>query len=249
MHTTFRTKSRGVIVAGVLSASLLGGLSTTAQTPEAASCDLAGTPVAGMASMGHGGNGDATPAMDMQMGQVEFDQLYIDMMLPHHGSIVALAGVALPLLEDPRLQEMAQDIIETQTAEQAELQALRTEWYGSPEPAPMDDAMTAMMMEAMPGMGAAQDMMRMMDAGAQIQEFCAADNYDLAFIDLTIPHHQMAIDASESALERAVHPEIAAIAQEVIAAQQAEIDQLELIRAELTGTATPEATPEASPAT
>ncbi len=241
MNTTFRAKTRGAIVAGVVAVSLLGGITTTAQTPEAASCDLAGTPVSGMGAMGHGDHGDATPAMDM--AQVEFDQLYIDMMLPHHGSIVALAGVALPLLTDARLQEMAQNIIETQTAEGAELQALRTEWYGSPEPAPMDDAMMAMMMEAMPGTGTADEMMRMMDAGALIGSFCAADNPDLAFIDLTIPHHEMAIVASESALERAVHPEIANIAKEVIDAQQAEIDELELIRAELTGGATPQATP------
>ena len=243
MYTTFRMKTRGVLVAGVLAASLLGGLSVTAQTPEAASCDLAGTPVSDMASMGHGGHGDATPAMDMQMAQVEFDQLYIDMMLPHHDSIVALAGVALPLLTDARLQQMAQNIIETQTAEQAELRALRAEWYGSPEPAPMDDAMMAMMMEAMPGTGTADEMMRMMDAGTLIGAFCAAENYDLAFIDQTIPHHEMAIVSSESALEQAVHPEIANIAKEVIDAQQAEIDELEMIRVELTGGATPEATP------
>lgn len=235
MHTSLPATLRGLIIAGVFSASMLG-VSAVAQTPEASGCDQAGTPVAGMASMDHG---DATAGMEMQ--QVEFDQLYIDMMLPHHGSIVALAGVALPLLEDPRLQEMAQNIIETQTAEQAELQALRTEWYGSPEPAPMDDAMMAMMMEAMPGTGTAEEMMRMMDAGSLIQAFCTSDNYDLAFIDQTIPHHQMAIDASESALEQAVHPEIATIAQEVIDAQQAEIDELEMIRAELTGGATPAA--------
>ena len=240
MYTTSRTKTRGVLVAGVLAASLLGGFATTAQTPEAAGCDLAGTPVSGMASMGHG---NATPAMDMNMAQVEFDQMYIDMMLPHHGSIVALAEAALPLLTDERLQEMAQNIIDTQTVEQEELRTLRTEWYGSPEPAPMDDAMMAMMMEAMPGTGTADEMMRMMDAGAQVAEFCAADNYDLAFIDMTIPHHEMAIVSSESALERAVHPEIVTIAREVIDAQQAEIDELEMIRAELTGEATPQATP------
>lgn len=235
MHTSSRTTVGSVIV-GVLSVFVLGG-STVAQTPESASCDQAGTPVAATAAMDHGGHGAATPAMGME--QVEFDQLYIDMMLPHHGSIVALAGVALPLLEDPRLQEMALEIVETQTAEQAELQALRNGWYGSPEPAPMDDAMMSMMMEAMPGMGTAEEMMQMMDAEWQIQTFCAADDYDLAFIDQTIPHHQMAIDASEIALEQAVHPEIAAIARNVIATQQAEIDELEIIRAELTGEATP----------
>jgi len=101
--------------------------------------------------------------------------------------------------------------------------------------------MMSMMMEAMPGMGSAEEQMQIMDAQWQVQTFCAAEDYDLAFIDQTIPHHQMAIDASEIALDQAVHPEIAAIAQEVIDAQQAEIDELETIRAELTGEASPAA--------
>lgn len=225
---------RSVIIAGVLSASLIG---TTgfAQTPEVAGCSDVGTPVSSMGSMDHGTMGD------MEMTEAEFDQLYIDMMLPHHGSIVALAEVALPLLEDRRLQEIAQTIIDTQTAEQAELEALRMEWYGSPAPAPMDDAMMSMMMEAMPGMGSAEEQMQIMDAQWQIQTFCAAENYDLQFIDQTIPHHQMAIDSSESAVEQAVHPEIVTIAERVIADQQAEIDELEVIRAELSGDGTPAA--------
>ena len=79
----------------------------------------------------------------------------------------------------------------------------------------------------------------MMDAQWQIQTFCTAANYDLQFIDQTIPHHQMAIDSSKSAITQAVHPEIVTIAQRVIADQQAEIDELEMVRAELSGEATP----------
>lgn len=232
---------RSVIIAGALSVSAIGATGL-AQTSAAAGCNDIATPASSMGSMNHGGmaHSDATPGMEMHHG-VEFDQLYIDMMLPHHGSIVALAEVALPLLEDPRLQEIAQNIIDTQTAEQAELKALRSEWYGSPEPAPMDDAMMSMMMEAMPGMGSADEQMQIMDAQWQIQTFCAAENYDLQFIDQTIPHHQMAIDSSESAAGQAVHSEIVAIAERVITDQQAEIEELEMIRAELSGEATPAA--------
>jgi uncharacterized protein (DUF305 family) len=46
----------------------------------------------------------------------------------------------------------------------------------------------------------------------------------------------MAIDASEIAVEQAAHPELAKFAEDVITAQQAEIDQLEAIRAELGAT-------------
>lgn len=227
MHNTIQRNACGLLIAAVFSASLLA-TPVAAQTPQPGGCEDVATPAAA---------NHATPGM--AMAQVEFDQMYIDMMLPHHGSIIALAGVALPRLTDLRLQQMAQSIIDTQAADQAELRALRTTWYGSPDPAPMDDAMMAMMTEMMPGMGSAGEQMQIMSAEWQVQTFCAAADFDLAFIDQTIPHHQMAIDASNAALQQAVHPEIRTIANEVITAQQAEIDQLTTIRAELTGAATP----------
>ncbi len=214
---------------GVANAQSHGG------TPEATwSCATAGTPTAA-------GHEDMAMGDDMQMDmtEVEFDQLYIDMMLPHHGSIIALSQAALPELTGPRLQEMAQNIIDAQAAENAQLTEWRTDWYGSGDPA-MDEMTMELMLEAMP-VGTMEEMMREMDAAYQVTTFCAADNPDLAFIDQVIPHHQMAIDASEVAVEQAVHPELVALAEEVIVAQQAEIDLLVDIRAELAGEATPAA--------
>ncbi len=233
-----RVLARGLTVTALVASILIATASgTVAQddapggTPEAAwSCAMAGTPVAA-------GHADMDMGMDMDMAEVEFDQLYIDMMLPHHGSIIALSQAALPELTDPRLQEMATNIIAAQTAENAQLTEWRTAWYGSGEPV-MTDASMTLMLEAMP-VGTMDEMMREMDAAYQVATFCAADNPDLAFIDQVIPHHQMAIDASEVAVEAAVHPEIAALAEDVIAAQQAEIDLLNEIRAELEGEATP----------
>ncbi len=64
------------------------------------SCDnaspVAATPVmadSGMPSMA--GMDMGSPMAGMEMA-VEFDQMYIDMMLPHHASIVAMAQAALP---------------------------------------------------------------------------------------------------------------------------------------------------------
>ncbi len=206
-------------------------------TPAAASCDTtapAATPAMDSGAMAGMDMGTPMAGMDMAM-DVEFDQLYIDMMLPHHASIVAMAQAALPRLTDPRLQEIAQAIIDAQTAEQAELRGFREQFYGSPEPAPLDGDTMEMMMAAMPGMDAMDDMMFQMDAAAQVAAICAADDTGLAFIELTIPHHEMAIAASETALTQAVHPEITAFAQRVIADQQTEIEALTAIRAELTG--------------
>ncbi len=63
----------------------------------------------------------------------EFDLAYIDMMIPHHESIIALAEVALPELTDPRLIEIAHAIIDTQTVENETMHQLREEWYPGAE--------------------------------------------------------------------------------------------------------------------
>lgn len=231
MKTHFQNATAVFALVAALAAMIVSA-PAVAQTPAPAGCAGVGTPVAGMPGMNHGTMVDSTSMAGMH--EVEFDLAYIDMMIPHHESIIALAEVALPELSDPRLIQMAEDIIATQSAEGEEMQQLRDMWYPDAPPVSMEEMM------GMPGMGTDMTMMdQQMSAEWQVQTFCAAENKDLAFIEQTIPHHQMAIDASEAALEHAVHPELKAIAEDVIDAQQAEIDELEAIRAELTGGATP----------
>lgn len=223
------------LVVGLLSDDRVGAIAPARQeaTPTVYSCDrvpAAATPTA------------MTPPMDMSSPMagmdMEFDQNYIDMMIPHHASIVALAEAALPKLTDTRLKEIAENIISAQTAEQEELRGYREAWYGSPDPMPMDPTM---MMDMMPGMDMSPDEMAMqMDPAAQVAAFCAAADPDLAFIDLVIPHHEMAIASSRAALEQATNDELRAFAQRVIEDQQMEIDELSGIRMDLAGSATPE---------
>ena len=68
---------------------------------------------------------------------------------------------------------------------------------------------------------------------------CAAEETDLAFIELTIPHHEMAIAASEAVVEGSENAELREFAQGVIEAQQREIQAQTAIREDLTSAATP----------
>ena len=227
-------------------AALTAGAPVAAQTPAATGCDTVGTPADAGSHAHHGAMPSPTMATDTHgmehgtpmagMHAAEFDLMYIDMMIPHHESVIALAEVAVDELSHPELIGIAEAIIETQDAEIAELESLRAEWYPDAAPVSMDEMMT------MPGMGGFDmaTMDQVMNAEWQVQAFCAADDKDLAFIEQVIPHHEMALAVSEAALEQSVHPELVPIAEEVIAAQEAEIAALEAIRAELTGEATPE---------
>jgi uncharacterized protein (DUF305 family) len=59
---------------------------------------------------------------------------------------------------------------------------------------------------------------------------------DERFIDAMVPHHQGAIDMAQVALENAEHPEILALSEDIVSAQQTEIGQLKAIKQEQFGT-------------
>jgi hypothetical protein len=52
------------------------------------------------------------------------------------------------------------------------------------------------------------------------------DDFDKAFLTMMIPHHQGAIDMAKLAQKNAKHAEIKAMADDIIVAQQREIDQM-----------------------
>lgn len=159
------------------------------------------------------------------------EQLYIDMMIPHHVSIVALAERALPSLRDDRLREMAASVVATQQAEIAQLHEMRAVRFGSPDPTPMDDDMLAALHAIMPEDAAKghdihatqPEMAKQMNSVALIDAFCLAPDPELAFAELTLAHHQMAVDSSRVLLETSQDVELRDLAERVIAAQEAEI--------------------------
>jgi uncharacterized protein (DUF305 family) len=79
---------------------------------------------------------------------------------------------------------------------------------GAPSPS---DAMPAQSDSAMSGM-AEHDMGEM--------------SFDQMFIDMMVPHHESAVAMAEIALERAEHPELKQLAEEIVAAQATEIEQM-----------------------
>lgn len=172
-----------------------------------------------------------SPAASSMATASEFDSQFIDMMVPHHQSAVEMARLALDSAEHPDLKAMAQDIISAQEEEIGQLQDWRVSWFGSADTPGMDAMPLLPGMDSgdMPGheMGSAT-----MDMTQEIEALRTADRFDLAFIDSMTAHHQMAIDAASMALEMSEQPEIRTMADDIIAAQQREIDQLAAWRSE-----------------
>jgi uncharacterized protein (DUF305 family) len=164
-------------------------------------------------NMDHGsmgmGSGEMARQMVMENGKYS-DERFIDAMVPHHQGAIAMAKVALKQAEHEEIKELSHNIISSQRAEIEELKAIKKEEFGTSQ-VPME-----MSQEQMRGMG------MMMDP----QQLANQKPFDEAFIDAMIPHHRSAIEMAQVALENSDNPKIKELAQNIISAQQREIEQM-----------------------
>lgn len=58
-----------------------------------------------------------------------FDRAFIDAMLPHHRSAIAMAKVALKESDNPQIKGIARDIVDAQRREMAQMEQWRGQWY------------------------------------------------------------------------------------------------------------------------
>lgn len=58
------------------------------------------------------------------------DETYLENMITHHESAIAMSKLMLGKTERPELEQMAKDIIDSQTKEVEMMKAWLNEWYG-----------------------------------------------------------------------------------------------------------------------
>lgn len=155
--------------------------------------------------------------------EAAFDQQFIDMMVPHHESAIAMAEIAQQRAEHAELRTLADEIVAAQSGEIEQLTEWRAEWFGTADTPSMDQ------MPMLPGMsmpaGHSMDG-GTMDMSADVEALREADPFDRNFIDSMIRHHEQAVEAAEIALAQSERDEIRALAEEIVAAQTREIEQL-----------------------
>jgi len=140
-----------------------------------------------------------------------FDLQFIDGMTMHHEGAIMSSKHMISDSKRPELRELAENIEESQSGQIDQMQEWRGEWYPD---AGQTSGMPAGMMEGM--------MEGMM--GGSMQEMMGGDATDEMFLRMMIPHHQMAVDMSEKALDEAEHPELENLARKIINEQTAEIE-------------------------
>ncbi len=142
-----------------------------------------------------------------------YDLQFLDTMTAHHKSAVDMAKPIVAKSDNAELKAFAAKIISDQNKEIAQMKSWREKWFAG-KPAAVNMEMPGMM-DAMKGM----NMKKMEAAGGK--------QLDLRFLDMMTPHHQGAITMATEALDKAEHPEIKTLANQIIKAQEAEIKKMQ----------------------
>jgi uncharacterized protein (DUF305 family) len=174
-------------------------LAAVAATAVLAGCG--GSHDADHTSTGHAMSGDA---------DVPFDRMFIDAMIPHHESAIAMAEEAKAAgLSDPKLVDIADNIIASQRSEIDRMRDWRQAWFGSSSTLDPDAATQ---------MGLNHEQM-----GTDGLDLSNGADVNGAFAEAMTVHHEGAIRMAEMAIEQAEHPELRDLAKRIIQAQRGEI--------------------------
>ena len=162
---------------------------------------------------------------DEETASVETDGAFVTEMVAHHESAIEMAEIAEQQAEHPEVESLARSIIDSQTEEIETLESIHERLFD--EPIEDGDHGT---------LGLDEEAMGMHGSMAELED---AKPFDREFIDMMIPHHQGAIEMARIEIERGTDDETKRVAQEIIEAQSAEIEEMNTWRSKWYGEPSP----------
>ncbi|OGG04861.1 hypothetical protein A2Z33_06180 [Candidatus Gottesmanbacteria bacterium RBG_16_52_11] len=148
------------------------------------------------------------------------DKHFIEQMIPHHEGAIEMAELAKKRSQRSEILTLADAIITSQSQEITQMQSWYKEWYGIDVPIDSSSRM---------GMGRGMMHGGMMGGeNADIEYLENAEDFDTAFLQEMIPHHQMAVMMAQMLLSGTDRPEMKQLGQNIIKAQETEIEQMRL---------------------
>lgn len=157
----------------------------------------------------------SSPATGAAAAFNDADVLFAQQMIPHHEQAVEMADIALDHADSgarAEVVDLATRIREAQPPEIEQMTGWLREWGQEPT------ADTAHEMSTMDGEMTDEEMGELRDAGH--------DEFDRMWMEMMIAHHEGAIEMSETEQRDGTNPEAVALADQIITAQQAEIDEM-----------------------
>lgn len=174
--------------------------------------------VAALALAVAGCGDDGSDSANSSASSDQTDAMFVTGMIPHHQSAIEMAELALKEAKHDEIKQLSENIIESQQAEIETLERLKDELPETHESMMSDDQMQAMM--------------------SDVEELKNADDFDKAFIDAMVPHHQSAV-VMANRVKNSSNQELAALAAAIIKAQTAEIEDMREWREQWYGSAGP----------
>lgn len=165
-------------------------------------------------SVNHGYNG-MTQMMGVNnnyMNSSNVDKQFIEQMIPHHESAIAMAKLALQKTKHDEVKTLANNIITSQSAEIKTMKQWYKDWYGTDVPTVSANNMW--------GGG-------MMNSQTSTDELSAASDFDKTFLSQMIEHHQMAVMMANMLSISTNRPEMKKLGNDIITAQNKEIGDMQ----------------------
>jgi uncharacterized protein (DUF305 family) len=156
---------------------------------------------------GDGGGDDPARLGDIRANGT--DVAFVNAMIPHHEQAVDLADLALGRAEHRPLERLAQEIIQTQSVELTTLRTVR------------DVLQEAGVEEG--DLGLSED-----ELGTHLDPTALrnAKDFDCAFLEMMIPHHEGAIRIARAELKSGIHAELRRMSEDIIDTQGFELRQM-----------------------
>ena len=174
------------------------------------------TPMFRYGGFGMMGNNYQNTGNNQMAGTI--DKHFIEQMIPHHEGAIAMAKLALIKSKRPEIKTLATAIIEGQTKEITDMTGWYKDWFGNDVPKVSGGMMGGgMMSQSGMHMGGQEDM-------ASLEN---ATDFDKAFLETMIPHHQLALMMVQMLESGSNRPEMLQLAKNITTSQSKEIQQMQ----------------------
>ncbi|GIG11085.1 DUF305 domain-containing protein [Catellatospora coxensis] len=175
----------------------------------------------GHSGMDHGSGTSPGATASSSIGAYnDADVAFAQAMIPHHQQAVRMAQLAPTRAADAEVKALAEQIRAAQDPEIATMTGWLQTWQ---RPTAMPGHESGH--QGMPGM--------MSDAQLAALEAASGREFDRMFSELMIAHHEGAITMAQQELAGGANPAAKELAQQIIAAQQAEIATMKALLARL----------------
>lgn len=162
---------------------------------------------------------ESTERTATSAGVNDADIAFVRDMIPHHQQAPEMARMAPDHTDDPQILELAAEIEATQDPEIERMTGWLEQWGQEAPPTSMDHGdMRHGTGDAMEGMMSGEEM-------AELDGMRGAD-WERMFLAMMIRHHEGAVEMARAQLSDGQHPDVSALAEQVVADQEAEIDEM-----------------------